>query len=156
ICGRHRRRRKLTNDSNFALDNLSRNLSVAVAAVLRPARLDSDRATLDPTEFAQSMRKSGGPQSVGRRRGRAQEPDRRQLARLLRSCRERPGGRRAAKQCDELAALHSITSSARASSVGGTSMPSALAVLRLMISSTLVARWTGKSAGFSPLRILPA
>jgi hypothetical protein len=33
---------------------------------------------------------------------------------------------------------YSITSSARASIVGGASMPSALAVLRLMISSTLV------------------
>jgi len=51
------------------------------------------------------------------------------------------------------AALHSITSSARASSVGGTSMPSALAVLRLITSSYLVGDWTGRSAGFSPLRI---
>jgi hypothetical protein len=38
---------------------------------------------------------------------------------------------------DELAALHSITSSARATSVGGNSRPSALAVLRLMTSSYL-------------------
>ena len=36
-------------------------------------------------------------------------------------------------------AFYSITSSARASSVGGTSRPSALAVLRLMINSNLVA-----------------
>src|SRR5262245_59610909 len=48
---------------------------------------------------------------------------------------------------------HSITSSARASSVGGTSMPSALAVLRLMTSSYLVGACTGRSAGFSPLRM---
>src|SRR5215467_5986992 len=48
---------------------------------------------------------------------------------------------------------HSITSSARARSVGGTSRPSALAVLRLMNSSTFVTCWTGKSAGFSPLRM---
>ena len=46
--------------------------------------------------------------------------------------------RRAAEQRDELAPSHSITSSARASSVGGTSRPSALAVLRLMTSSNLV------------------
>ncbi len=39
--------------------------------------------------------------------------------------------------------------------VGGTVRPKALAVLRLMISSTLVACWTGKSAGFSPLRMRP-
>src|SRR6516225_372018 len=43
---------------------------------------------------------------------------------------------RAAEQRDELAARHSITSSARASSVGGTSRPSARAVFRLIISST--------------------
>jgi hypothetical protein len=39
-----------------------------------------------------------------------------------------------AEQRDELAARHSITSSARASNVGGTSRPSALAVIRLMTS----------------------
>src|SRR5262249_45507759 len=50
---------------------------------------------------------------------------------------------------------HSITSSARARSGGGISRPSARAVLRLMISSTLVDCWTGRSAGFSPLRIRP-
>ena len=38
---------------------------------------------------------------------------------------------------DELAPFHSITSSARASSVGGTSRPSALAVLRLITNSNL-------------------
>ena len=54
---------------------------------------------------------------------------------------------------DELAPSHSITSSARASSVGGTSRPSALAVLRLITSSYLVGACTGRSAGFSPLRM---
>jgi hypothetical protein len=49
------------------------------------------------------------------------------------------------------AAPYSITSSARASSVGGTVRPSALAVLTLMISSNLVGCSTGRSAGFSPL-----
>ena len=73
--------------------------------------------------------------------------------RLLRACRERPS-RRAAEQRDELApSHHSITSSARASSVGGTSRPSALAVLRLITSSYLVGACTGSSAGFSPLRM---
>src|SRR5262249_21199909 len=46
---------------------------------------------------------------------------------------------------------HSITSSARASNVTGTSRPSALAVLRLITSSYLVGACTGRSAGFSPL-----
>jgi hypothetical protein len=60
------------------------------------------------------------------------------------------GGRACKRRCrqlfalcrDELAALyihgHSITSSARASSVGGTVRPSALAVFRLMTSSNVV------------------
>jgi hypothetical protein len=50
---------------------------------------------------------------------------------------------------------YSISSSARPISVFGTVRPSALAVLRLMINSNLVACTTGNSAGFSPLRTLP-
>src|SRR5262245_16322752 len=42
------------------------------------------------------------------------------------------------KQRDELAPPHSITSSARASSVGGTLRPIALATLRLIANSNLV------------------
>src|SRR4029453_1385482 len=43
---------------------------------------------------------------------------------------------------------YSITSSARPISVFGTVRPSALAVLRLTMNSTLVDCWTGRSAGF--------
>src|SRR3974390_2481570 len=68
---------------------------------------------------------------------------------LLRASRERPR-RRTTEQRDEFAALHSMTSSARASSVGGTSSPSSLPVLRLITSSNLVGSWTGRSAGFVP------
>ena len=50
---------------------------------------------------------------------------------------------------------YSMISSASADRFGGTSMPSALAVLRLMTNSNLVDCTTGKSPGFSPLRILP-
>src|SRR6476619_933388 len=73
---------------------------------------------------------------------------------LLRARRDRPSGR-TAEQGDELAASHSITSSARASSVGGTSRPSALAVLRLTTRSNLVGCMTGRSVGLSPLRMRP-
>src|SRR5262249_54500930 len=73
--------------------------------------------------------------------------------RLLCARRERPRGRRAAEQRDELAPSHSITSSARASNVVGTSRPSALAVFRLITNSYLVGACTGRSAGFSPLRM---
>src|SRR6201997_1998472 len=48
---------------------------------------------------------------------------------------------------------HSITSSARPKSIGGTSRPSAFAVLRLITSSYFVGCCTGKSAGFVPRRM---
>jgi len=44
---------------------------------------------------------------------------------------------------------------ARANILSRIGSPSALAVLRLMINSSFVACWTGKSAGFSPLRMRP-
>ncbi len=50
---------------------------------------------------------------------------------------------------------HSITSSAVICMISGTVRPSAFAVLRLMTSSNLVGCMTGRSAGFSPLRIRP-
>src|SRR5262245_10393214 len=78
----------------------------------------------------------------------------RHTPRPLRACRERPRGRRAADERDELAPLHSITSSAWASNVGGTSRPSAFAVTRLMTRSNLVGCSIGISAGFVPRRIL--
>src|ERR1700730_10144615 len=51
---------------------------------------------------------------------------------------------------------YSITSSARARIDGGTVSPSAWAVLRLTTSSNVVGCCTGRSAGFTPFRILPA
>src|SRR5262245_35953126 len=50
---------------------------------------------------------------------------------------------------------HSITSSARASRVGGMSRPSPFAVARLITNSNFVGSSTGKSPGLTPLRILP-
>src|SRR5262249_44886243 len=50
---------------------------------------------------------------------------------------------------------HSITSSARARRVAGTSRPSSLAVWMLMMNSNLAAWITGISAGFSPFRMRP-
>jgi hypothetical protein len=52
--------------------------------------------------------------------------------------------------------LYSMTSSASAINLSGTSRPSIFAVLRFMIISNLVGNSTGKSAGLSPLRIRPA
>src|SRR5262245_1633426 len=75
---------------------------------------------------------------------------------LLGDCRERPCRRCTAEQRDELAALHSITSSARASSVSGTSIRNDFAVLRLMRRWNFVGNITGNSDGFSPLTMRPA
>src|SRR5262249_47534741 len=73
----------------------------------------------------------------------------------LRPRRKRQRGCGATKQRDELASFHSITASARASSVGEISRPSALAVLRLMTSSNFVASMTGRSAGLAPAKNRP-
>jgi hypothetical protein len=67
----------------------------------------------------------------------------------------------ASNSCDEISPPHgvasySITSVARSSVAVGTSMPSAFAVLRLRTISMRVERCTGRSAGFSPLRMRPA
>ena len=51
---------------------------------------------------------------------------------------------------------YSITSSARARTLSGTSTPSAFAVFRLMAISNLVGCTTGRSAALSPFRIRPA
>src|SRR6185295_10867248 len=51
---------------------------------------------------------------------------------------------------------HSITSSARASRLGGISRPSAFAVLRLITSANLTGAWTGSSLGLAPLRMRSA
>src|SRR6266480_5447904 len=92
---------------------------------------------------------------VGRSRSRrlkAEKPNHRHH-RLLRACRERPR-HQAAEQRYELATPHSITSSARASSIGEISRPSVLAVLTLMINSSLVGNSMGKSATEVPLSML--
>src|SRR5262249_4467011 len=137
---------------------LGRDLAVALVASFHPAVLDLDGATLDPAELVQPLHHGGDHVALRRRRAHTHEADGRQPPPLLCARRERPRNarrRRAAKQRDERAPPHSITSSARASSVGGTSMPSALAVLRLIASWNLVGCSTGRSAGFSPLRMRP-
>src|SRR5262249_3726241 len=117
------------------------------------AKLVGDVAPFDITEVAHPAHEFLAEWIVVRG-SRPDVPDTRRLARLLRTRRKRPRGR-AAEQRDELAtAAHSITSSARASSVGGTSRPSALAVLRLTTKSKRVGCSTGISPGFDPRKIL--
>src|SRR5262245_45381079 len=110
-------------------------------------------ATFDPAELAQAPHESSDPITQGRSRTGAEEADGRKLCWLLRARREGPRRRRAAEQRDELAPFHSITSSARASTVAGMSRPNAFAVLRLITNSYLVGACTGRSVGFVPLRM---
>jgi hypothetical protein len=137
---------------------LSRTNSAAISA-MRPARPSDQRYSLamvrpsiQPSARSRSH-KSCRPWTPSRS-VHAQEPDSRQLPRLLRARRERPC-HRAAEQRDEGAPLHSITSSARRRKDSGIFSPIALAVVRLMISSNLVGCKTGRSAGFWPLRMRP-
>src|SRR5262249_61880151 len=101
-----------------------------------PTKLDPHVLAFDVAFFIQTSTICA---QMGRRRSRrlkAEKPDHRHRW-LLRARRERPRGR-AAEQRYERAPPHAITSSARASRVGGVSRPSALAVLRLMTNSYLV------------------
>mgnify|MGYP000570679712 CR=1 FL=1 len=83
----------------------------------------------------------------------AKKPDHRH--RGLRAHRARRCDCRTAKKGDELPPSHSTTPSARPSSESGMVRPKAFAVFRLRNSSTLVDCCTGRSAGFSPLRMWP-
>src|SRR5215471_394886 len=122
-----------------------------------PARVDLHVAADAPAgllETLQERAEAGLKFPIVRSRGQENANEAHLLA-LLRPRRNRPSRRRAAEQRDELAARHSITSPAMASSPGGKLRPNALAVLRLITNSNLTDRKTGRSAGFSPLRIRP-
>src|SRR5262249_55530059 len=124
-----------------------------IVLTFRPSVFDRHVLALDVAGFAQALTEGDHGACERPRRRAVEEPNHRHR-RLLRARRERPSGRRATEQRDEYAPLHSITSSARASSVGGTSRPSAFAVLRLITSSNFVGCSTGSSAGLAPLKIL--
>src|SRR5262249_14830605 len=142
------------DDVRRECDQFDRVLAHRVRLAVAPAIVDAEVLPDGPTQLLQALRKGRQTAmsfriicSEWREHADAAHP----LA-LLRARRERPR-RRAAEKRDEPAAYHSITSSARASSDGGTSRPRALAVLRLIASSNLVGACTGRSAAFSPLRI---
>src|SRR5262249_44467249 len=122
-----------------------------ILVVVRPAILDRDVLALDKSGFVQTLPKRVNKMRRTGCRRISEKSDHRHRC-LLRARREGPRCRATEKR-DELPSPHSISSSARGSSVGGISRPSALAVLRLMTSSYLVGACTGRSAGFSPLRM---
>src|SRR5262249_18698556 len=137
---------------DLAADQISRQGRQAIEPVLRKTVLDGYVAAIDIAGFAQAAAEGGReigpivlPEAV-------QESDHRHR-RLLGAYGKRPRGRCPAEQHDELAALHSITSSASASNLSGIWSPSAFAVFRLITNSYFVGACTGRSAGLSPLRM---
>src|SRR5215475_3649565 len=122
-----------------------------------PAGIDLHISADGPAKRLQPLQEGSEPCLVMRivRRCGEEHADAPHPLALLRARRERPRCSRAAEQRDELAPLHSITSSAMASTPGGIMRPSVLAVLRLTMSSNFVGCRTGSSAGFSPLRMRP-
>src|SRR5262249_32282105 len=119
-----------------------------------PADIDLQVAAFAPAQLSQGLSERCDARFRFRIvLSRAHEHADHALSLLLRPRRERPRSSRAAEQRDELAPFHSMTSSARASSVSGTVRPSALAVLRLITSRKVVGCWTGSSPALAPLRI---
>src|SRR5262249_4909606 len=156
-CGRcaasriHRRRGPCDDDINIAVNKLSHSTGIVLECSLRPANVDGQILPFDVAAFAHTITERA--QHGRHRRHGCEDPDAPNL-RLLRASRERPC-RRTADEGYELAAPHSTTSATRPISGSGTVRPSALAVFMLMTSSTLVACWTGSSAGVAPLRMRP-
>ena len=117
-------------------NQFGRHLRQSISLICGPAVYDRYVIALDIAGVFETLVKSTQTLRGPLRRCGVEEPDHRHRW-LLPTRRDRPRRRRAAEQRDELAPFHSITSSARASSCGGTVRPSALAVLRLMTSSNL-------------------
>src|SRR6202043_3891286 len=124
----------------------------------RPAVIDPHVASVDPSRLLQLLQEccnAALPDQIirGKWDVHANAPH---ALWLLRTRTKRPRSRCAPEERDEFAAGHSMTSSARASSVGGSVRPSSLAVGRLMTSSNFDACITGRSAGLAPLRMRAA
>src|SRR5215471_6876685 len=125
------------------------------------ASLDHEVTTLNKADIGKPLPHATQRLSIGTFRSDPEIANAYPLIRLgkrhVKRCDLRPRRRRATEQRDELAPLHhSITQSARASNIGGTSRPNILAVWALMTSSNLLDCTTGRSAGLAPLRTRPA
>jgi len=144
----------MQRNKNIAIQSqVGRHGWQAVVVTIRPAELSRDVLPLDEAALGQAAAECGNEVRRILRRPRARETDHR-YRRLLPARCERPY-RRATKERDESAPPHSITSSAVASNLSGSVIPSALAVLRLITNSNLSTFSTGKSAGAAPLSTRP-
>src|SRR5262249_48646791 len=139
--------------SDPSAGQVGRQRRQSIELILGPAVFDRDVLAFDIARFLEALPKPPHEVCGSISRSGVEKPDPRHC-RLLRARRGRPCPRRAANESEELAPPHhSITSSARASSCGGTARPSARAVFRLITVSYLVGCCTRRSAGFSPLRM---
>src|SRR5262249_32841253 len=144
-------------DIDIEGDEFGRHGPEALGLLVGATGFEDDVATLDVAELGEAFDYGFDIRRFLFTASRMPEKaDTRNPSALLRARRERPHSRRAAEQRYELAALdpraHSMTSSARASSLSGIWRPSDLAVVVLMISWNLVGCSTGKSAGLAPFR----
>ena len=143
------------DDRRLSSDEISSQEREAIVLPVSKAILDCYVLVFDVARVGQRPEKCGTIWCHGSGRSGVKKPDHRQW--LLRASSQGPCYGRAPDQRDELASPdHSITSSASNCMELGTVKPSAVAVLRFITSSNLAACITGKSAGFSPLRIRPA
>src|SRR5437588_320743 len=111
-----------------AADRLLRERTHPIVVTAAPAKVHPHVEAIGPTQVRKRLRKH---RDARPRHGIVfvkphEHADAPYPLRLLRAPRDRPR-RRAAEDRDELASLHSITSSARASSVSGRLMPNAFA-----------------------------
>ena len=117
---------------------------------------DQDVLPLDIADFAEALAESGKFQlDLGIRAGvKAAEETYHRQSLLLRAGGEQWERGRARGEPEEVAAPHSMTSSARASSEGGIVSPKAFATLRLRPREILGGCWIGRSPGLAPRSIL--
>src|SRR5262249_23377373 len=127
---KNRRGRWRDNYSHLAMNKISRQCRQFVVPAFGPEIFDRHILALDKSGRLQPQAECAQPVYVQVGRVAAHKPNSWQLPRLLRTRRERPSGY-AAEQRDELTTLHSITSSARASTVGGVAASRLEAVHRL-------------------------
>src|SRR5262245_32582478 len=145
------------------LNQLSRIFGQTCKIAGAPANVDLDIGANRPAGLLEALQEGSQARLCFRFSGGGvheyTDPSQIPLELGIRGCRHRRS--HAYRQSEKFPPSHchlnySITSSARPASGCGTLMPSAFAVLRLMIISTLLDCTTGKLTGFSPLRILPA
>src|SRR5262249_20946338 len=118
----------------LALDKFSGHGRQSIRLSVCHATYNRNVLAFDIAGFPKALTARAHPVLADQRWRSSKQADDRHSRRLLRP-RCQWARRRAAEQREEIAPFHSITSSAVASSVEGTAMPSSLAVRRLITSS---------------------